>query len=125
MLAVKELRDELAALRVEKTKALDAIEARDTTTEVLVEKLRHVIDELTVQVPAIDSNVGSIIESVSALRSDLSTLDTTVINAKIALNDRFQSGIEDWRLSINKRSYIGAAFLAAAVALSEIVRYFV
>ena len=63
MLAITELRIQLAALRTERDALLASLDARVTTTEVAVEDLR----DKTAQVPAIDSNIGSSIIPIIAV----------------------------------------------------------
>ena len=121
MLAITELRIQLAALRTERDALLASLDARVTTTEVAVEDLR----DKTAQVPAIDSNIGSIIETATNLRAELDQLSTTVSDAKIIISQRVSGELDEWRSKINKRSYLGAAFLAVSVVISEAIRYFV
>lgn len=125
MEAIKELRDQINALYAEKTRALDELDARATTTERAVEDLQ----EKSEQIPIIDSNVGAVIESMTTLRSAFEQVSVYVDNAEEVIRTKMMTEFGGWRTEasneIKKRTALMSGLLIIAVAIVEIIGRFI
>ena len=124
MLAIKELREELAAAKAYYASSLDTLGARLDSAERAIEDARDRLDSAQELDKAHESNISTLIGTTANLRQDHDILDSTVDKAKQMFTERIAAEFVEGRTTINKRTLFAGGFIALATIVANVVERF-
>ena len=121
MLAIKELRDEIALIRAQREDEVDGLIARLDTLERAVEDARDQLSVAKGRAQASEVVLGDLHETLPKVRLQVDLLETTVDTAKKAIQQRVTEEFDVWRHEIAKRTLGAGALIAVAVVVANVV----